>query len=394
MNCDITFGKQKLIISEIINAIRKATKLSTAQLHQPEFNGNEWQYIKDCFDSSFVSSVGTYVTEFEKKIALYTGANHAIATINGTAALHLALVVAGVQQNDEVLVPSMTFVATVNAVSYLNAKPHFVDCSEQNFGMDPTLLRNHLEKISELKNGVCVNKESGSIIRALVPTHVFGHPCDIAELKEIADDFQLLLIEDASESLGSYYQKKHTGTFGSLGVISFNGNKTITTGGGGVIITNDDKLAHKAKFLSTTAKEQHPYAFVHKKVGYNYRMPNLNAALGCAQLENLPKILKAKRKLNFKYKNAFSKVKNIQFLDETNFPGSNFWLQTILINENYSQFQNPIIESCIEAGYQVRPVWKPIHSLPMYLGSPSTSLSNTNSLSKRIINLPSGAGLA
>jgi perosamine synthetase len=393
MNYDMPFCEKEFMISEIADAIRKATKRSTAQLHQPVFNGNEWLYLKDCLDSSFVSSVGTYVSEFEKKIAQYTGAVHAIATVNGTAALHLALIVAGVNADEEVLVPSMTFVATANAVSYVNAKPHFIDCSEKNFGIDPILLRAHLEKISEVRNGICINKETGRIIRALVPMHVFGHPCDIIELKEIADEFQIIMIEDAAESLGSFYREKHTGTFGRMGVISFNGNKTITTGGGGVIITNDDEIAESARFLSTTAKEQHPYAYVHTKVGYNYRMPNLNAALGCAQLEELPKILRSKRKLTSEYKNAFSRVKNIQFLDDSNFPDSNFWLQTLLLNENYSQYRDAIIEGCIEAGFQVRPAWSPIHSLPMYSNLPSTKLSNTINLSKRIINLPSGMGL-
>lgn len=393
MNNHMLWQDKTNVADEIVEAIRKVTKNSSAQLHEPFFNGNEWENLKKCLDTGFVSSVGSYVNEFESKIAEYTGAKYAVAMINGTAALHLALLIAGVGSGDEVLVPSLSFVATANAVSYIKAIPHFVECSENNFGVDPFLLRAYLEKITFVKNGVCINRKTNRIIKVLMPMHVFGHPCDIVELKKIAREYKLTLIEDAAESLGSFYNGKHTGTFGEMGIISFNGNKTITTGGGGAIITNDRKIAQKAKYLSTTAKENHPFIFFHKEVGYNYRMPNLNAALGCAQIEKLPIILQMKKHLNLRYKNALSKVQHILFLDEETFPGSNFWLQTILLDKTHLRYQKPIIEKCIEAGYQVRPAWTPLHTLPMFLSSPAMDLNNTISFSNRIINLPSGAGL-
>lgn len=394
MNYHVPLNDKELVVSKIINAISEVTNCSSAQIHEPSFMGNEWKYVKKCLDSTYVSSVGSFVTEFEKRVATYTGAKYAVAMVNGTAALHLALVIAGVSAGDEVLVPSLSFVATANAVLYVNAIPHFVDCSEKNFGIDPNSLREFLQKHTSKKNGFCFNKKTNRYIKALVPMHVFGHPCEIQELQKLANDYNLALIEDAAESLGSFLDGKHMGTFGAMGIISFNGNKTITTGGGGVLITNDSRIAETAKYLSTTAKQKHAYNFFHTELGYNYRMPNLNAALGCAQMEQLPKILKLKRILNSRYKNAFLGIDYFRLLDEESFPESNFWLQTILLKKSYHDLQKPIIEECLKVGYQVRPAWAPLHTLPMFSNSPVVEVKNTNSVAQRIINLPSGAGLA
>ena len=378
---------------EIIEAIKAVIGPSPKSLHEPLFEGNEWHYVKDCLDSGMVSSIGSYVTQFELNISKYTGANHAIATVNGTAALHLALILAGVKKGDEVLTPSLTFVATGNAISYIGATPHFVDSEEINFGIDAGKLRKYLEKITVIKNGQCFNKKTGCIIRAIIPMHVFGHPCNIEEIILLADEFKLVVVEDAAESLGSYYKGKHTGTYGLLGIISFNGNKTITTGGGGVILTDNELIAKKAKYLSTTAKQPHPFSYIHNEVGFNYRMPNLNAALGCAQLENLPEILISKRNLFHLYQEAFSGMGYVTLVSEPAFSQSNFWLQTILLNEQVRSYQEEIIISCIDAGIPMRPVWRPLHLLPCFTSFPAAPLPVATSLAKQLINIPSSAGL-
>ena len=283
------------LISQTVAAIRNVVGVKPAVLHEPRFGGREWEYVKECLDSTFVSSVGKFVDRFEAELAAYTGAKHAVAVMNGTAALHIALLLAGVQAQDEVLVPALTFIATVNAVSYCNAVPHFVESEESCFGIDPVALRIYLDALTEQRDGQCINKQTGRVIRAIVPMHTFGHPNLIKELLELAHDFKLVVVEDAAESIGSYYRGRHTGTFGLLGTLSFNGNKTITTGGGGAILTNDSVLAARAKHLTTTAKLPHAWHYVHDEIGYNYRLPNLNAALGCAQLEQLPQFIQAKR---------------------------------------------------------------------------------------------------
>jgi aminotransferase in exopolysaccharide biosynthesis len=266
-------------------------------LHEPYFEGNELEYLKECIDSTYVSSIGKFVDRFEYELANFTGAKYAVSTVNGTSALQIALLLAGVQNGDEVLMPALTFVATANAAVYCNANPHFVDSEESTFGIDAGKLNEYLLANSELKAGLCVNKNTGRIIRALVPMHAFGHPSNLSDLVQVARDFRLVLVEDAAESLGSYYKGQHTGTFGLLGTLSFNGNKTITTGGGGAVLTNSAELAKQAKHLTTTAKISHEWEYRHDQVGYNYRMPNLNAALGCAQIEQLPNKLAVKRKL-------------------------------------------------------------------------------------------------
>ena len=290
-------SKQADLADQIITAIRAVVGTGSAVLHKPSFSGNEWLYLKECLDSTFVSSVGKFVDRFEVDLANITGAKHAVAVVNGTAALHIALKLAGVQAGDEVLIPSLTFIATANAVTYCNASPHFVDSEEVTLGVDAAKLRHYLTHQTEQRAGQCVNRDTGQVIRVLVPMHTFGHPVDVDGLVAIAHDFNIALVEDAAESLGSYYHGQHTGTFGLLGTLSFNGNKTITSGGGGAILTNDAVLARHAKHLTTTAKLPHAWEYSHDEIGYNYRLPNLNAALGCAQLEQLPAMLAAKREL-------------------------------------------------------------------------------------------------
>ncbi len=394
MNSLFKLAKKQVVSDQIINAIRKVIGKNSAHLHEPQFEGNEWHYLKECLDSGFVSTVGQYVERFEQEVAEYTDSKHAIALVNGTSALHLAMIIAGVKLGDEVLMPSLTFVATANAASYIGAVPHFVDVNQEDFGVDASRLRQYLNKITIVKNGSCLNRKTGRVIRALVPMHVFGHPCNIIDLLAVADEFHLTLIEDAAEALGSLYNQKHTGTFGKIGIISFNGNKTITTGGGGIILTDDAEIAHHAKHLSTTAKRPHPFSYTHTDIGFNYRLPNLNAALGCAQLEKLPKFLNSKRRLFNLYKDAFSEVRNVTLFREPNKCRSNYWLQTLLLDEEIMSYHNDIIMCCIDAGINVRPVWTPLHLLPMFVTSPAAPLSVTSNLAKRLINIPSSAGIA
>jgi len=390
--------KSQLCINEfnpddVLEAVKTVIGPMPASLHEPIFKGNEWHYVKDCIDQGFVSSVGSYVKQFESEIAKYTGAKYAIATVNGTAALHLALILAGVKPGDEVLAPSLTFVATGNAISYIGATPHFVDSCEVNFGIDVGVLRLYLEQNTVIKNGHCFNKKTGCVIRAIVPMHVFGHPCNIAEIIKLAEEFKLVVVEDAAESLGSFYMGKHTGTFGLLGIFSFNGNKTITTGGGGVIVTDDDHIAERAKYLSETAKQPHNFSYIHNEIGFNYRMPNLNAALGCAQLECLPSFLKSKRALFHSYQKAFSGMDFVTIVREPPSCWSNYWLQTMLLNEKVASYQENIIKNFLNAGILVRPVWRPLHLLPSFASVPSAPLPVTTKLAQRLINIPSSAGL-
>ena len=301
--------ESETLTEAVVGAIRDVVGPGKVALHEPSFEGNEWLYLKECLDSTFVSSVGKFVDRFEAELQSYTGAKYAISVVNGTAALQIAFKLAGVQADDEVLVPTLTFVATVNAVTYCNAIPHFVDSEEATLGIDTLKLRDYLQRNTSQHSGKCINNHTGRVIRALVPMHTFGHPSDIEGLLAIANDFNIALVEDSAESLGSFYSGQHTGTFGLLGTLSFNGNKTITTGGGGAILTNNEALARHAKHLTTTAKISHAWEFRHDAIGYNYRMPNINAALGCAQLEKLPAKLASKRELFKKYKGAFAHVK-------------------------------------------------------------------------------------
>ena len=378
---------------EIVRAIESVVGAGPVALHEPRFRGNEWVYLKECLDSTFVSSVGQFVDRFEDELASFTGAKRAIAVVNGTAALHVALRLAGVEPGDEVLLPALTFIATANAVSYCQATPHFVDSEARSLGMDGRALRNHLSKTTDMRGGLCANRSTGHVIRAMVPMHTFGHPADIEALLAVAHDFGLQLIEDAAESLGSSVSGRHTGTFGRMGTLSFNGNKTITTGGGGAILTNDSALGARAKHLTTTAKLPHRWRFEHDEVGYNYRMPNLNAALGCAQLEQLPGFLADKRQLFDRYRLRFAPMVGVELVAEPPGCRSNYWLQALLLDESLADQRDAVLAATNDAGLMTRPVWALLHHLKPYQDAPRAAVPVAESLVRRLINIPSSAGL-
>jgi perosamine synthetase len=357
-------------------------------LHEPAFDETEINYVTECIRSGWVSSVGKYVDEFEKRIAEYTGVKRAVAVVNGTAALHIALKVAGVQANDEVFMPALTFIATANAVSYLQAVPHFVDVSDQTLGLDPLKLDEYIREIGEIKNDLLINKQTGRVIRAVVPMHTFGHPVDLDPLIDVCERYNLVLVEDAAESLGSYYKRKHTGGFGCVGALSFNGNKIITTGGGGAILTNDEKLADYAKFITTTAKIPHRWEYRHDEVGFNYRMPNINAALGCAQFEKIDGFISKKRQLTKSYQGLFKHTDGVVVFTEPSFGTSNYWLQTIIIDPEKHN-RDTVLSVLNDVGTMARPIWTPMHELTPYMKCPKGDLSVTNALKKRVINIPS-----
>ncbi|MDA8094282.1 MAG: LegC family aminotransferase [Betaproteobacteria bacterium] len=378
----------------ITEILKNVLPEGTVALHEPKFSGNEWTYVKECLDTGWVSSVGKFVDRFEAQLAEYTGAKHAIATVNGTAALHVCLRLAGVERDDEVLIPTLTFVATANAVSYCGAVPHFVDSSEITLGVDPDKLKAYLEDTVEIRDGTCFNRATGRRIRALVVMHTFGHPADLDPLLEICRRFGITLVEDAAESLGSFYKGRHTGTLGKLSALSFNGNKIVTTGGGGAILTNDAELARLAKHLTTTAKIPHRWSFTHDKIGYNYRLPNINAALGCAQLEALPGFVERKRGLAEKYKAAFAGLGGIRFFAEPSFARSNYWLNALILEPGNERFRDGLLDATNEAGIMTRPAWTLMHRLEMYEACPKMSdLGIAESIERRLINIPSSASL-
>ena len=362
-------------------------------LHQPSFCGNEWEYIKECLDTGWVSSVGKYVDEFEERLQGTTGSRYAIAVVNGTAALHLCLQLCDVEKGDEVLVPALAFVAVANAVSYCNAVPHFVDCEEKTLGVDPAALESYLQQTSEIKHGECFNKSTGRRIKSLIAVHTFGHPVDLDAVLDVCLRFKIDLIEDAAESLGSTYKGKHTGSWGKASALSFNGNKIITTGGGGAILTQDKDLARQAKHLSTTAKQSHPWQYFHDEKGYNYRMPNINAALGCAQLEQLSKFVQNKRNLSARYIKEFDNYPGVKIFQEPEFAKSNYWLNVLLLDNEHSHHLESILELCNKEGMMTRPAWNLLNKLPMFDFCPQAKLPVAESLVKRILNIPSSAVL-
>jgi aminotransferase in exopolysaccharide biosynthesis len=386
-------GDETNLVGQVVTAIHAVAGEGCIALHEPSFNGNEWLYLKECLDSTFVSSVGKFVDRFEMDLSKFTGAKHVVAVVNGTSALHIALKLAGVKTGDEVLIPALTFIATANAVSYCNATPHFIDSEIGTLGIDATKLRDYLISHTDQQSSQCINRATGQVIRALVPMHTFGHPVDVDGLLAVASDFNITLVEDAAESLGSYYHGKHTGTFGLMGTLSFNGNKTITTGGGGAILTNDAELARHAKHLTSTAKLPHAWEFSHDVVGYNYRLPNLNAALGCAQLEQLPTKLAAKRILYTRYQNAFAQVRGIKLISEPSECHSNYWLQTLLLDSENAHLRDSILRATNDAGFMTRPAWILMHELAPFKVCPRMDLTTAQSLAKRIINIPSSSGL-
>ena len=376
------------LAQQIVCAIREVAGEPPVALHEPEFSGNEWGYLKECLDSTYVSSVGVFVDRFEKDLVAYTGAGYAVAVVNGTAALQVALILAGVQRGDEVLVPALTFVATANACTYCGAIPHFVDSEERTLGVDAGKLRAYLEETAEIFGGLCLNKKTRRVIRALVLVHVFGHPADLDGLLAVARDFHLAVVEDAAESLGSRYRGLHTGAFGLLGTLSFNGNKTITTGGGGAILTNDRELARLAKHLTTTARLPHPWNYQHDAIGYNFRMPNLNAALGCAQLEQISGYLAAKRSLYARYKSALRDVRGLKLLSEPAGCTSNYWLQTLILDEQHAGQRNAILQATNDAGFMTRPLWTLMNRLAHFAACPSMETDTARSLERRVVSLP------
>lgn len=377
---------------DIVKVIRDMYQTEEAiPLHEPKFTGNEKMYMSECIESTFVSSVGVYVDRFEQMVADYTGAKYAIATVNGTSALHIALLVAGVKDNDEVVTQPLSFIAICCAISYCRAKPIFVDVSRSTLGMSPDDLRQFLEANTMQTSNGCINKKTGRRIAAVVPMHTYGHPCRIDEIAAICQEFGIALVEDAAESLGSTYKNRHTGTFGLLGAISFNGNKTITTGGGGMIITDNQELAKRAKHITTTAKLPHPTEFIHSEVGFNYRMPNINAALGCAQMEKLGKLLASKRAVSEEYK-AFFEGTSIDYASEPSESVSNYWLNTIILESK--SLRDRYLEEINSVGVMVRPAWRLMDRLEMFKDCQTTELTNANWLVDRILNIPSSARLA
>lgn len=359
-------------------------------LHEPKFFGNEKAYVNDCIDSSFVSSVGQYVNRFEQMVADYTGSRHAIAVVNGTAALHIALRLAGVDRNDEVITQSLTFIATCNAIAYCGAEPVFIDVDRDTLGMSPESLVAFLTENAILKVDGCYNRNTGKKIAALVPMHTFGLPCKIAAIADICRSYRIALVEDAAESLGSFYAGKHTGTFGLLGTLSFNGNKTITSGGGGMILTDDDELAKRAKHITTTAKIPHAYEFVHDEIGYNYRLPNLNAALGCAQMENLEKLLQSKAEIAKRYAEFFA-AQPIDFINAPTDSVANFWLNALVFNDQIER--DAFLRETNAGGIMTRPIWRLMNKLPMFMDCCCGQLPNARWLEERVVNIPSSARL-
>jgi perosamine synthetase len=355
-------------------------------LHEPRFIGNEKKYINECIDSTFVSSVGKFVDQFEFEVAKFTGSKYAIATVNGTAALHMALLMAGVKRDDEVITQPLTFIATCNALSYIGAHPVFIDVDRDTLGLSPEKLDYFLSNNSELINGECINKRTKRRIKVVMPMHTFGFPARLDELIAVCQKYHLELVEDAAESLGSFYKGKHTGTFGLLGVLSFNGNKTITTGGGGMIITDNEALAIKAKHITTTAKIPHRWDYEHDSIAYNYRLPNINSAIGCAQMESLPMFITKKRELAHIYSD-FLRNKTPKFIEEPDYCISNYWLNA-LIMENLEE-RNAFLEETNNNGVMTRPIWKLMNRLEMFKYAETGNLDNAKWLEDRVVNIPS-----
>lgn len=356
-------------------------------LHVPKFRGNEKQYLNECIDTTFVSSVGKFVDRFEEMMVEYTGTQKAVVCVNGTNALHMAMLLVGVEREDEVITQALTFIATCNAISYIGAHPLFIDVDKDTMGLSPDAMEAWLKENAEIKGETCYNRRTGRRIKACVPMHTFGHPVHLDKLVEVCNRYHIELVEDAAESLGSFYKGKHTGTFGKIGAISFNGNKTITTGGGGMLLFQDEKLGNFAKHLTTQAKVPHRWEFVHDNIGYNYRMPNINAALGCAQMEEIDHILANKRETAEKYKQFFSDKENIHFFTEPEGSKSNYWLNAVLLNDKEAQHQ--FLEYTNDHAVMTRPIWGLMNRLPMFKDCETDGLQNTVWFADRVVNIPS-----
>jgi perosamine synthetase len=380
-----------LVTNDIIKSIRKVVGKKKHHLHEPLFFGNEIKYLKKTITTNLVSSVGPFVKKFEDQITKFTKSKYTISAVNGTEALHLSLVACGVKNNDEVLVPTITFAGTANAIVYSGAIPHFVDSEFETLGIDPLKLEKYLEKITIKKGKFYYNKKTNRKIKAILPVHVFGNICQIDKILKIAKKYNFIVIEDAAEALGSFFKNKHAGTFGLVGCFSFNGNKILTTGGGGAIITNNKLLAKKIKHLSTTAKVNHRWEYIHDAVGYNFRMPNLNAALGSAQIENLNRFLISKRKLFLRYCKEFSRVNGVRIIKNPEFSKCNNWLNTIFIKNSSIKKRNKILSLAQKNQIFLRPVWKPLHTLKHLNKMPRMNLDAAIKIYKSCINLPSSA---
>ena len=382
-------------VQRIVAAVQRAvgTPNGTLALHEPVFAGNEIAYLEECIKSTFVSSVGKFVDRFENMLEEVTGARRAIAVVNGTAALHACFTLAGVEAGDEVMSPALTFIATTNAIAYCGASPHFIDSSFRTLGMDAQALGARLDAIAQRGAGGTINRETGRKIAAIAPMHTFGHPVDMDEIVAIARHWDIAVVEDAAESLGSTYKGHAVGSQARLAALSFNGNKIVTTGGGGAILTNDEELGRRAKHITTTAKLPHKWAFVHDEVGFNYRLPNLNAALGCAQLEQLDGFLASKRRLAAAYQRAFAGVPGVQFSREPEGTTSNYWLNAILLDEAHADLRDEVLTALNASGFGARPTWTLMHRLPMFAACPRGGLRVAESIERRLINLPSSASI-
>ena len=384
----MTFLNTQKIYKKILIVVSKIAK-KNSEIHEPIFFGNEMKYLKKTLDTTFVSTISPFVEKLEKQFCKYTGSKYAVALNSGTSALHLALLLSGVKKNDEVLLPSLNYIASSNAVLLLDAKPHFVDVENKTLGIDIKKLKNYLLKNTYQRNNLCINKKTKNLIKAIIPMHVFGHPSDLSGVLALAKKFNLTVIEDAAEGVGSFYKKKHVGTFGDIGILSFNGNKTITTGGGGMLLTKNKYIAKLAKHISTNSKVIKNFQINHNMIGYNYRMPGINAAIGCAQLENIEKIVKAKRKIFKIYDKEFEKIDGINFLKEPKNCRSNYWLQTIILDDKLKKNRNKIIKFCNKNKIKVRPVWQLMHKIKYLAKYSKMNLSNAENLEKKIINIPS-----
>jgi perosamine synthetase len=380
------------LVQDLLAATRRVTGPGEYALHEPFFGNDELETVSKTIRSTMVSSVGLQITEFENQVREFTGAKFAVATVNGTAALQVALEATGLQPGDEVLLPSLTFAATASAIVHAGGTPVFIDSNPERIGIDPTSLRSWLENNVVAKNGKSVNKNSGNPVHSVVPVHIFGHPVQLDDLVELCKEFNLLLVEDAAESLGSFYNDQHTGTFGTAGIISFNGNKTITTGGGGMVLTNSEEIANRARHLITTAKLPHPWEYIHDAVGYNFRLPNLNAGLGVAQMRSLAKIVELQRRLYEIYKTELGGIAGIHLVSEPKDSRSNYWLQAVLLDD--ATLRDQILEAFHADVLKVRPAWRPIHLLEPYKKYQRTAMSGTEDIYARLVNLPSSPKLA
>ncbi len=387
---------EKELLNNIVKSIGNfnSHKKSEVYLHEPNIDKDDWSSVKKCLERNFVSTVGNYVNEFEDELRKYTKSKYVVAIVNGTSAIHVSLKVLGVRFNDEVLMPSLNFVASANAANYCGAIPHFVEVEKETMSVDPKKLKEYLKKLILFRKGHAYNKKTKRRISCFILLHLFGHPSKTDSIKKILSEFNIPMIEDAAEALGSFYKKKHLGTFGTIGVLSFNGNKIITTGSGGAILTNNKSIAKKLKFLTTTAKIPHKWRYEYSDIGFNYRLAGINAALGCSQLKKLKNYVKLKRKLFYIYLKNFVGSKNFEIFKEPKFSKSNYWLQTLLLKKSSLKNRDRLIKIMNKKGFSVRPVWKPLHKLKHLKSCPKMNLNITEDLEGRIINLPSSAYLA